>query len=114
MHSSSLTSKRPLTTLYCFHQACYFFAIAGIGAFAVTYLMDKGFAAAQIGFMLAATNILSCALQPVIGSYVDRRSMALLSGIILRFLMLALFSFSAIELLPLPLPAIALLFVLDR
>ena len=47
MHSSS--PKRPLTTLYCLHQACYFFAIAGIGAFAVTYLMDRGFAASQIG-----------------------------------------------------------------
>ena len=112
MRSSSLTAKRPLTVLYCFHQASYFFAIAGIGAFAVTYLMDKGFAAAQIGFMLAATNILSCALQPIIGSYVDKRSMALLSGIILRFLLLALCSFAAIELLPLPLIAVALLFVL--
>ena len=111
MQSSAPASRRPLTTLYCFHQAAYFFAIAGIGAFAVTYLMDKGFAAAQIGFMLAATNILSCALQPIIGSYVDRRSMSLLSGIILRFLLMALGCFAAVELLPLPLPAIAPLFI---
>ena len=32
-----------LTPLYCLQQVGYFFAIAGIGAFAVTYLMDKGF-----------------------------------------------------------------------
>ena len=97
MRSSESMQKRPLTRLYCLHQAAYFFAIAGIGAFAVTYLMDKGFAAAQIGIMLALTNICSCALQPIIGSYVDRRSMALLSGIILRFLGVALVSFIIIE-----------------
>ncbi|MBR5301974.1 MAG: MFS transporter [Clostridia bacterium] len=110
MQSSS--PKRSLTTLYCLHQACYFFAIAGIGAFAVTYLMDRGFAAAQIGLMLALTSVCSCILQPVIGSYVDKRSMALLTGIITRFLAVALLSFAAIEALPLPLPVTALLFVL--
>ncbi len=104
--------RRPLTTLYCLHQASYFFAIAGIGAFAVTYLMDRGFAAAQIGMMLAMTSVCSCALQPVIGSYVDRRSMSLLAGIIRRFLITALLSFTAIELLPLPLIVTAILFVL--
>ena len=109
MHSSS---RRPLTLLYCLHQAAYFFAIAGIGAFAVTYLMDRGFAAAQIGLMLALTSVCSCALQPVIGSYVDRRSMSLLAGIIRRFLITALLSFGAIEFLPLPLSVTALLFVL--
>ena len=112
MRSSSRSSRRPLTTLYCLHQASYFFAIAGIGAFAVTYLMDRGFAAAQTGMMLAMTSVCSCALQPVIGSYVDRRSMSLLAGIIRRFLITALLSFTAIELLPLPLIVTAILFVL--
>jgi len=112
MRPSSHTSRRPLTMLYCLHQAAYFFAIAGIGAFAVTYLMDKGFAAAQIGIMLALTSVCSCALQPVIGSYVDRRSMSLLAGIIRRFLGTALLSFTAIELLHPPLVITAILFVL--
>jgi len=111
MRPSSM-KKRPLTTLYCLHQAAYFFAIAGIGAFAVTYLMDKGFAASQAGMMLALTSVCSCALQPVIGSYVDKRSMSLLSGIIRRFLTTALLSFLSIELLPLPLVITAILFVL--
>ena len=112
MHSSDHAQKRPLTMLYCLHQACYFFAIAGIGAFAVTYLMDKGFAASQIGIMLAMTSILSCALQPLIGSYVDRRSMSLLSSIILRFLCIALVSFVSIEALHPPVAVMAILFVL--
>ena len=112
MRTSSLSSRRPLTVLYCLHQASYFFAIAGIGAFAVTYLMDRGFAAAQTGMMLAMTSVCSCALQPVIGSYVDRHSMSLLAGIIRRFLITALLSFTAIELLPLPMIVTAILFVL--
>ena len=109
MHSHP--SKRSLTGLYCLHQTSYFIAIAGIGAFAVTYLMDKGFAAAQIGLMLAMTNILSCALQPFIGSYVDRRSMSLLSGIIFRFLCVALASFIIIEAVHPPLWITGMLFI---
>ena len=112
MRSSESMQKRPLTLLYCLHQAAYFFAIAGIGAFAVTYLMDKGFAAAQTGMMLAATCVLSCLLQPIIGSYVDKRSMSLLAGIILRFLGVALLSLLAIEVLHPPLAVTAVLFVL--
>ncbi|MBQ4265112.1 MAG: MFS transporter [Clostridia bacterium] len=104
--------KRRLTTLYCLHQASYFFAIAGIGAFSVTYLMDKGFAASQIGLIVAMTNICSCALQPIIGSYVDRRSMSLLAGIILRFLGVALLSFISIEAICPPLAVTAVLFVI--
>jgi len=111
MHSSTPAPKRRLTILYCLHQASYFFAIAGIGAFAVTYLMDKGFAATQIGMMLAMTNVLSCALQPLIGSYVDRRSMSMLSGIILRFLCVALLSFIVIEALHPAMAVTAVLFV---
>jgi len=47
--SQQHTSRRSLTPLYCLHQALYFFAMAGIGAFAVTYLIARGFGAAQIG-----------------------------------------------------------------
>jgi len=112
MAYSTKACRPNLTPLYCLQQAAYFFAIAGIGAFSVTYLMDKGFAAAQIGMMLASTNILSCALQPVIGSYVDRRSMGLLPRIILGFLCAALICFSFIELLSFPLAVKGLLFII--
>jgi len=104
--------RHHLTPLYCLHQAAYFFAIAGISAFAVTYLMSKGFASSQIGMMLALTNILSCALQPIIGSYVDRRSMSLLTSIILGFLLIAFVSLASIELLNPALAVTGLLFVI--
>ena len=111
MAQSTKACGHHLTPLSCMQQAGYFFAIAGIGAFAVTYLMDKGFAASQIGLMLASTNILSCTLQPMIGSFVDRRSMALLPRIILGFLCTALLCFIAVELIPLPLAVTGLLFI---
>ena len=39
MRPSSSAPKRHLTALYCLQQASYFFAIAGIGAFAAFLLM---------------------------------------------------------------------------
>jgi len=100
--SQQHTSRRSLTPLYCLHQALYFFAMAGIGAFAVTYLIARGFGAAQIGVMLAATNILSCVLQPIIGSHADKTSLAWLQRIIPGFLIAAIGAVAAIELLDLP------------
>ena len=109
MHHSEHTPS--LTPLYCLHQAAYFFSMAGIGAFAVTYLMNRGFGSAQIGVMLATTNILSCFLQPMIGSRVDRTSITLLQKIVPGFLVAALAALSSIELFSLPLPAIGVLYV---
>lgn len=104
-------NTRNLTPLYCLHQAAYFFAIAGIGAFAMTYLLHQGFDAAQIGLILASTNILSCALQPMIGSYVDKTSTAVLQKLVPLFLISTLVSLSAIELLALPKLVTGLLYV---
>jgi len=111
MHQS-IQPRRDLTAHYCLYQTFYFAACSGYSSFAVTYLMDRGFAAAQAGMMLALTSVCSCALQPVIGSYVDRRSMSLLAGIIRRFLFTALLSFLSIELLHPSLAVTAILFVL--
>lgn len=94
--------KNSLTPLYCLHQAAYFFAIAAIGAFAMTYLLQQGFDAAQIGVILASTNILSCVLQPMIGSYVDKTSTAVLQKLIPFCLVATLISLSLIELIALP------------
>lgn len=98
MNSSRHTPKRNLTPLYCLHQAAYFFAIAAIGAFAMTYLLHQGFDAAQIGVILASTSILSCVLQPLIGNYVDKTSTAVLQKLIPFCLVTTLVSLSFIEL----------------
>lgn len=112
MQHSTKTSARSLTPLYCLHQAAYFFSMAGISAFAVTYLSSRGFGSAQIGVMLAMTNVLSCLLQPAIGSVVDRTSITLLQRLIPGFLIAALASFSSIELFALPKLATGVLYVL--
>ena len=111
MHHIKRTSEHSLTPLYCLHQAAYFFCMAGTSAFAVTYLMSQGFSAAQVGVMLAAINILSCLLQPIIGSYVDRTSVARLQRIIPAFLIAALTALFSIELFQLPLWVIGFLYI---
>lgn len=111
MNHARNTQLRSLTPLYCLHQAAYFFAMAGISAFAVTYLLSRGFASAQIGVMLASTNILSCLLQPMIGSYIDKTSVAKLEKIVPAFLIAAIAAFFCVELLRLPLPITGLLYV---
>ena len=102
MNHPQPNTKRNLTLLYCMHQAVYYFAIAGVGAFAVTYLMGRGFDTASIGVMLAASNILSCILQPVIGAYVDRTSVARLQTLIPASLTASFAMLGAIELVAMP------------
>lgn len=112
MNSSSHMPERSLTPLYCLHQAAYFFAMAGVGSFAVTYLMARGFDAAQTGIMIASGNILSCALQPLIASHIDRTSIAHLQKVIPAFLVASFAAFASLELLSLPRLVVSLLYVL--
>ena len=63
---------RNLTLRYSIYQLLFFSITAGTGGFAATYLLGKGFSSAQIGLILAATNVASCCLQPLLGSAVDR------------------------------------------
>ena len=64
--------SRRLTLRYSLYQLLYFAITAGSGGFAATYLLDKGFAASQIGLILAATSIASCLIQPLLGAAADR------------------------------------------
>lgn len=111
MQQTQHAQKRSLSPLYCLHQAAYFVCMAGISAFAVTYLMERGFGSAQIGVMLAMTNVLSCVLQPAIGAYVDKTSVSRLQKIIPGFLLAALASIASIELLALPQAMTGMLYV---
>lgn len=105
--------KKPnLTGIYCIYQTAYFFAIAGVGAFAVTYLLEKGLSAAQIGVILALNNVLSCAMQPLLGSFVDRHSPACIPRFILAFLATAICCYGIVELAPLSLLTTGALFAL--
>ena len=64
--------KKRLTVQYSLHQMTYWAAAAGIMSFATAFLMEQGFAASQIGVLLASGNLLSCALQPLLAQRADR------------------------------------------
>ena len=112
MNQHSSCAKRNLTPLYCLHQAAYFFAMSGVSAFAVTYLMGRGFDTALIGVMLAASNILSCVLQPTIGSYVDRTSYAKLQTLVPGCLIASFAMLGSIELFALPKLLVGMFYIL--
>lgn len=82
MHQSIQPRRRDLTAHYCLYQIAYFAACSGYSAFAVTYLLGKGFASSEIGVILALTNIFSCVLQPVLGDYADRRPVSSLQRLL--------------------------------
>ena len=112
MNRAKPAAGRSLTPLYCLHQAVYFFAMSGVGAFSVTYLTGRGFDAAQTGVMLASSNILSCVLQPAIGSYVDKTSVARLQTIIPACLIASFAMLGSSEWLALPQLLAGILYIL--
>ena len=112
MNHDQPCAKRNLTPLYCLHQAAYFFAMSGVSAFAVTYLMSRGFDTALIGVMLAMSNVLSCVLQPAVGSYVDRTSYARLQVIVPGCLIASFVMLGAIELFTLPKLLVGMFYIL--
>ena len=111
MNRPQHAAVRSLTSLYCLHQAAYYFAIGGLGAFAVTYLTSRGFSSSVVGVILATTNILSFLLQPVIGSHADKTSIVWLQKILPRFILIAFASLAAVEFLTLPQALTAFLYI---
>ena len=107
-----LANRRDLTAQYSFYQISYYAACAGYSAFAVTYLLGKGFTSGQIGAILAMTNILSCALQPILGGYADKRPVSALSRLLVGCIGVTFACAAMIELLPLALAVIGALYLL--
>lgn len=94
-------NNKNLTLQYTFQQCAYWAAAAGVVSFATAFLLEKGFAASHIGILLAAGNLLSCAVQPVLAEWADR-----IGGNIVKWLIAALTAasmccFASIQLLPL-------------
>jgi len=76
-----MTSKK-ITIRYVIHQTLHFMYLAGISAFATTYLLAKGFDAAQVGTMLALSSLMSCIVQPIVGDIADRMTKFILPQVI--------------------------------
>ena len=63
-------------------QGNYWMCFCAMYGFASVFLLDKNFDNQGIGFILAASNILSVVLQPTLGSLIDR-----LDKLTLKFVM---------------------------
>lgn len=104
--------KSSLTLRYMLHQMAYWAAAAGAMSFASAYLLEKGFAASQVGVLLAAGNLLSCGVQPVLADRADRARGSILTGMIVALTLLSMACFAALVVLDLPRLAFGLLYLL--
>ena len=94
-----MNQSRPhnLTLRYCLCQSTFFLSCAGIFGFAVTYLLKKGFQTAEIGMMIAASNFLSCIVQPFLGDFADRFPKIRLTSMIAVCLLCCFLCFATIQ-----------------
>ena len=104
--------KRSLTLRYMFHQMAYWAAAAGIMSFASAFLLAKDFPASQVGVLLAAGNLLSCALQPVLADRADRAKGNILTAMVVGLTGLTMACFTSLLFLPLPRWLFGLLYLL--
>lgn len=93
--------KKSLTLKYTFQQMAYWATGAGIMSFATVFLLEKGFAASQVGILLACGNLLSCGMQPIMAERADRAGGNAIKWLIAGLTCVCIFCFGAVQLLPL-------------
>ena len=94
--------KRKLTFRYTWQQIMYWAAAAGVMSFASAFLLDKGFAASQVGVILASGNLLSCAVQPILADRADRAGAHVVTRYIAALTTFCIVCFAVIQFLPMP------------
>ena len=104
--------KQNLTLRYTLQQCAYWAAAAGVVSFATAFLLEKGFAASQIGILLASGNLLSCAAQPLLASWADRIGGNIVKWFIAVLTGISMCCFASIEVLPLPAALYGLIYLL--
>ena len=104
--------KKTLTVHYTLQQMAYWAAAAGVMSFATAFLLEKGFAASQVGTLLAAGNLLSCAVQPLLADHADRIGGGILNRLVVGLTVLCMVFFSVLQLLPIPQWLFGLLYLL--
>ena len=93
--------RKNLTLRYTCQQCAYWAAAAGVVSFATAFLLEKGFAASHIGILLAAGNLLSCGVQPVLASVADRIGGNIVKWLIIGLTAISMACFASVQLLPL-------------
>ena len=81
-------------------QGIYWMCFCAMYGFASVFLLDKNFDNQGIGFILAASNILSVVLQPTLGSLIDRLDKLTLKFVMSSISMLTIFLLVLLIFLP--------------
>lgn len=92
--------KNKLNFKYTMQQIVYWAAAAGVISFASAFLLEKGFAASEIGLLLALGNIISFLIQPVLADRADRAGPQLINLFIIALTAICLACFLVIQFLP--------------
>ncbi len=79
-------------------SAFYFVSFSGIISCATVYLISKGFTSAEAGILLAISNLITIATQPILANYIDQHpnfqvKYALSGGAFLNLILLGLLFF---------------------
>ena len=99
--AAGLVMKKSLTFHYTLQQIAFWAAAAGVVSFASAFLLEKGFAASQVGVLLACGNLLSCAVQPVLADRADRAGPKLINLFIIGLTGICMLCFLILLLVPL-------------
>ncbi len=91
-----------ITIRYTICQIFFYSLCAGTSSFAATYLLDKGFNTAQIGMILAVSNMASCFFQPILGDILDRMKTFVLPKVIILIFIGVITCLASIQFLELP------------
>lgn len=103
--------KKSLTFHYTLQQIAFWAAAAGVVSFASAFLLEKGFAASQVGVLLACGNLLSCAVQPVLADRADRAGPKLINLFIIGLTGICMLCFLILLLVPLSTVVFGLLYL---
>lgn len=103
--------KNRLNFKYTLQQIVYWAGAAGVVSFASAFLLEKGFAASQVGILLACGTGLSCIFQPMLADKADKTGPQLINLFIICLTMVCLSCFLVIQLLPIPMWLFGALYV---
>lgn len=75
--------KKSVTVYYSLIMALYSIGFVAMSAFSSFYLLNNGLTSGSIGILLAASSLVSVALEPVIGALIDRTRRVSTKGVML-------------------------------
>lgn len=88
--------RKNLTLNYSCLQFLFWAAYCCVYTFAATYLIEKGFSAAEVGWILFVGNLLSFFLQPVVADFADKSERNIITLLMLVLSAISIASFISV------------------